>query len=84
MLSQLDSASELKQQYEGRHVGHIFLIQSQLVFALTPLCCVLSGQAANIYFIIFGLIQPELVPTIYHTLEKHTNHYTTSGLILMQ
>jgi hypothetical protein len=37
------SASSLKQQSAGRHVapvGHIILIPSQPVFALSPKCCV--------------------------------------------
>ena len=40
----IDSASSLKQQSAGRHVaplGHIILIPSQPVFALSPECCVL-------------------------------------------
>jgi hypothetical protein len=39
----IDSASSLKQQSAGRHVaplGHIILIPSQPVFALSPECCV--------------------------------------------
>ena len=42
---QLDSS--LKQQSVGRHVTplrHIILIPSQLVFTLTPYCCMLSGE----------------------------------------
>ena len=52
------SASLLKQQSAFRHVapvGHIFLISRQAVFALSPYCCVLSGEATNTNFIIFGL-----------------------------
>jgi len=39
------SASSLKQQSAGRHVaplGHIIMIPSRPVFALSPLCCVLT------------------------------------------
>ena len=42
------SASSLKQQSAGRHVtphGHIILLPSQPAFALSPSCCVLSGEA---------------------------------------
>jgi hypothetical protein len=35
---------------------HIMLILSQQVFAVIPLSCVLSGEAANINVIVFGLI----------------------------
>jgi len=80
--SELDfySASSLKQQSADRHVvplRHIILISSQPIFALTPKCSVLSGEATNTNFIVFGLTRPELKPTIYRTWDKHTNHYTT-------
>jgi hypothetical protein len=64
------SASSLKQQSVGRHVAplwHIILIPSQPVFALSPECCLLSGEATNTNFIVFGLIWPALEPTIYRT-----------------
>ena len=38
----------------------------------------LSGEATNINFIVFGLTQPGLVPLIYHTRGEHANHYTTN------
>jgi hypothetical protein len=59
------------------YVDVIIHIPSPLVFALTPYCWVLSGEAANANFIIFGLTQPGLKLTIYHTQGKHANHYTT-------
>jgi hypothetical protein len=37
----------------------------------------LSGEATNTNFIVFGLTRPGLKPTIYRTLGKHANHYTT-------
>ena len=46
----LHSASSLKQQSVGRHVaplGHIIIMPSQPVFALSPECCVLSEEATN-------------------------------------
>ena len=58
--------------------GHIILIPSKPVFALAPYCCVLSGEATNTNFIVFGLLtRPELEPTVYRTQGKHANHYTT-------
>jgi hypothetical protein len=51
-------ASSLKQQSADRHIaslGHFILIPSQPVFALTPFCCVLSGEATNTNLIVFGL-----------------------------
>ena len=65
------------QQSADRHVdpfGHIILIPSQLVFALIPLCCVLSGEATNTNFIVFGLTQAGLEPTIYYTRGEHANY----------
>ena len=47
------SASSLKQQSVDRHMvppGHIILISRQPVFARSPLCCMLSGEATNINF----------------------------------
>ena len=47
------SASSLKQQSVDKHVvppGHIILISRQPVFALSPLCCMLSEEATNINF----------------------------------
>jgi len=59
----LYSASSLKQLSADRHVaplGHIILIPSQPVFALSPLCCVLSGEATNTN----NLTRSGLEPTI--------------------
>ena len=75
------SASSLKQQSAGRHVAplrHIILISSQPVFDISPWCCVLSGEATNTNFIVFGLTQPGLEPTIYRTRGEHANHYATN------
>jgi hypothetical protein len=36
-----------------------------------------SGEATNTNFIVFGLTQPGLEPTIYRTRDEHANHYTT-------
>ena len=52
--------ARLKQQSAERHVtplGHIIVIPSQPVFALTPECCVFSGETAitNTKFIVFGI-----------------------------
>ena len=61
-----------------RHVaplGHIILIPNQPAFALTPLCCVLSGEATNTNCIVFGLIRSQLEPNIYRTRSKHAHHY---------
>jgi hypothetical protein len=60
-------ASPLKQQSVGRHVAplrHGILFQSQPVFVLTPLCCVIGREAVNINLIVFGLTWQGLEPTI--------------------
>ena len=36
-----------------------------------------SGETANTNFIVFGLTQSGLEPTIYLTQGEHANHYTT-------
>jgi hypothetical protein len=67
------SAGSLKQQFADRHVtpiGHIILIPSQPVFALSPYC----------YFIVFGLTRTGIEPTIYCTRGEHANHYTTDAV----
>jgi hypothetical protein len=75
------SASSLKQQSAGRHVApleHIILISSKPVFAISP--CVLSGEATNTNFIVFGLTRPGLEHTFYSTRGKHANHYATDAV----
>ena len=79
-------ASSLKQQstHRYRHVTslrRIILISSQLVFALSPSCCMLSGEATYTNFIDFGLTWSEFQPTIYRICGKHANHYTTDAVI---
>jgi hypothetical protein len=79
-----NSSSSLKQQSAGRHVtslGHIILIPSQPVFAFTPSCSVLSGEATKTNFIVFGLTRPGLDPTIYCTWDEHANQYTTDAVL---
>ena len=78
------SARSLKQQSADRHVaplGHIILIPSQLDFSLSSLCCVLSREAANTNFIVFGLTWPVLEYTIYRTRGEYANHYTTDPVM---
>jgi hypothetical protein len=77
------SASSHKQQSVDRHVGplgHIILISSQPVFVLSPQCCVVSGEATNTNFLVFGWTQSGLKPTTYRIQRvKHANHYTTDA-----
>jgi hypothetical protein len=53
------------------------LLPTQPVFAISPQCCVLSREATNTNFIVIGLTQIELEPTIYRTRGEHTKQYTT-------
>ena len=53
-----------------RHI--IFLFQ-----AYQTLCCVLSGEAANINFLVLSLTRQRLEQTIYLTQGAYTNHCTT-------
>jgi hypothetical protein len=64
----------LKQQSTEKH---IILIPSQPVFALSPSCCMLRGEATNTDSIVFGFTRWGLEPMIYHTRGEHPNHYTT-------
>jgi hypothetical protein len=71
------SANLLKQQSSGKYVytlGHISQIPSQQVFARSSSCCVLSGEATNANFIVFGLT------TIYRTRGEHANQYTIDAV----
>ena len=56
------------------HSGHIILIPSQPVFALSPWCCVLSKEAVNTDFIVFALARSGLEPTIYRNRDKNAYH----------
>ena len=79
-----NSASSLKQQSAGRHVaplGHIILIPSQIVFALTPSCCLFSGDSAN--YIVFGLIRLGLATMTHRTQGEHVSHYTIDAVSTM-
>jgi hypothetical protein len=40
----------------------------------------LSGEAANTSFIVFGVTRPAIKPTIYR---EYANHYTTDLVIFM-
>jgi hypothetical protein len=44
---------------------------------LYSLSLMLSGEATNTNFIVFGLTRSGLEPTIYCTRGEHANHYTT-------
>jgi hypothetical protein len=76
------SASSLKQKSTGRSVAslwHIILIPRQQAFALSPYSCVLSREATYTNLTVLGLIWTWFDPTIYCTLCKHVNHYTTNA-----
>ena len=74
-----------KPQSVGRHVAPLnHVIVSQLVFAVTPYLCVLSGKASNISFIVSCWSQPVLELMICCCRGKHTNHYTTNAIDQLQ
>ena len=41
----------------------------------------LNGEATYINIIIYGLTRPRLELMIYHTQDKHVNHYTTDDVV---
>jgi hypothetical protein len=45
---------------------------------------VLSEEATQNNVIVFGLTRPGLEPMIYHTRDKHPNHYTTDAVRLIE
>ena len=59
------------------HSDTLFWFSSQPVFALSPSCCMLRGEATNTDSIVFGFTRWGLEPMIYHTRGEHPNHYTT-------
>jgi hypothetical protein len=80
------SASSLKQQSVDRHgppLGHIILIPNQPVFALSPYCCMLSGEATNSHFIVFGFTWSELKLTIYHTRSDAVKQEEYKNIVIM-
>ena len=42
----------------------------------------LSEEATNTNFIVFGLTRPGLEPTLYRTRGEHANHYATDAVLL--
>jgi hypothetical protein len=64
----------------SRHSDTLSCIPNQPVFALTPYCCVLSGEATNTNFIVLCLTRSGLEPTIYRTRGEHANHYTINAV----
>jgi hypothetical protein len=62
------------------HSDTLSFVPSQLVFALSPSYCVLSGEATNTNFLFFGLTRPGLEPMIYCTRGEHANHYTIDAV----
>ena len=42
----------------------------------------LSGEATHDNFIVFGLTQSGIEPTIYRTRGEHASHYTTDALFI--
>ena len=41
----------------------------------------LSGEAINTIFLVFGLTRPELEIPIYRTRGEHANHYATDAVV---
>ena len=67
--------SSLKQKSINRHVSQlIILMPSQPVFVLSPQWWVLSREATNTNFIVFGLTWLGLEPTIHHIRGEHASH----------
>jgi len=61
------------------HSSTLFLFRANQSL-LSPSCCVLRGEATNTNFIVFGLTQPGLEPTIYRTRHEHANYNATDAV----
>ena len=58
-------------------IHYFFLVTP---FALIPKCCVLSWEAANTIFNVFGLTWPGIKPMTFCTQGELSNHYTTEAV----
>ena len=56
---------------------------NQSLLFLLDVACLAEKQATFTNFIVFGLNQSGLEPTIYHTWGKRGNHYTTDVVLLL-
>ena len=54
-----------------------FRANQTLLFPLNAAC---SGEVTNTSFLVFGLTQPGLEPTTYHTRGEHVNYYATDAV----
>jgi hypothetical protein len=78
------SASSLTQQSAGRHVAPLethYPDSEPTDFYSYSL--MLSGEAAITNCIVIGLTRTGLASTIYCSWSKHTNNYTTDGLMYL-
>ena len=57
----------------------LFRAIQSLVFLLNG-SCLAEKQATHTNFIVFGLTQAALEPTVYRTRGEHANHYTTDAV----
>ena len=55
---------------------------NQFLLFLIRAACLAERQEYN--FIVFGMTQLRLEPTIYRTLGDHANHYTTDVVLTFQ
>ena len=66
------------------HSHTLFWFWADQSFALSSQCCMLSGEATNTNFIVFGMTRPGLEPTIYRTQGEHANHYATDAVAWLE
>ena len=77
------SPSSLKQQSTGIHFAplrHIILIMDQPGYDLSPQYCVLSAEATNTNFRVFGLIRPSK-PQSTALQGEQAYHYTMVAVL---
>jgi hypothetical protein len=76
-------ASSLKQQSAGRHVAPLWHIPNSKPTILCSYSLMLhvSWKSSKYQFLIFSLTWLALDPSIYYTLGKYANHYTTDAVL---
>jgi hypothetical protein len=60
------------------HSDTLSWFQASKSLLFSPYCSVISREATNTNYIVFGFTRSGLEPTIYCTRGEHGNHYTTN------
>ena len=61
-----------------------FRADQSLLFLLNAACLPEKQQISICIYIVFGMTQPGLEPTIYRTRGEHSNHYATDAVRIIR